>query len=103
MFLYIARGSAGEVRSMLLFTERLTRVTVAPNAGNLKSQVSDLKSAAESCSKQLRGWADSLQNSDIRGARHLNERTRQSYDQQQRTAAFLERVAAIRDNGIASR
>src|SRR5690349_22247204 len=60
-FLYIARGSAGEVRSMLQFTER------SPWASHLKSQISTLKSLAESCSRQLRGWADSLQNSDIKG------------------------------------
>ena len=99
MFLYIARGSAGEVRSMLLFTERMTRIASATNAGNLKSQISDLKSAAESCSRQLGAWAESLQNTDIRGPRYLDDRTRQSYDQQQRTAAFLEKLKAVRNNG----
>jgi four helix bundle protein len=64
-FLYIARGSAGEVRSMLCFIER--RETF----DNLKSQISDLKSTAESCSRQLRAWADHLQNSEIKGQRHL--------------------------------
>jgi four helix bundle protein len=46
---------------------------------HLKSQISDFKSIAESCSRQLRAWADHLQNSDIKGQRHLNERTRQHY------------------------
>ncbi len=36
-FLYIARGSAGEVRSMLLLFERMTQFS------NLKSQISNLK------------------------------------------------------------
>ncbi len=31
---------------------------------------------AESCSRQLRAWADALQNSAIAGQRHLNEQTR---------------------------
>jgi four helix bundle protein len=61
-FLYIARGSAGELRSMLLFLERLSAF------GNLKSEISDLRSQAESVSRQLRAWADSLQNTDIKGA-----------------------------------
>jgi len=74
MFIYIARGSAGEVRSMLCFIERRQGFI------NLKSQISDLKSIAESCSRQLRGWADHLQNSDIKGQRHLNEKTRQQYE-----------------------
>src|SRR5215475_14617748 len=34
-FLYIARGSAGEVRSMLLFAERMRRIQNAPNASDL--------------------------------------------------------------------
>ena len=32
---------------------------------------------AESCSRQLRAWADSLQNSDIQGQRHLNNKVRE--------------------------
>jgi four helix bundle protein len=50
-FLYIARGSAGEVRSMLCLLERLSCF------GHLKSPISDLKSLAESISRQLRAWA----------------------------------------------
>lgn len=72
-FLYIARGSAGEVRSMLCFLER------RKGFDHFKSQISNLKSTAESCSRQLRAWADHLQNSDIQGQRHLNEKTRRHY------------------------
>ena len=36
-FLYIARGSCGETRSMLLFTERFSE------AEHLKSQISDIR------------------------------------------------------------
>jgi len=64
-FLYISRGSAGETRSMLLFTERF------PEAAHLKSEISNLKALAESCSRQIRAWADNLQNTDIKGQRHL--------------------------------
>jgi hypothetical protein len=39
----------------------------------LRFEISDLKASAESCSRQLRAWADNLQNSDIRGQRHLND------------------------------
>lgn len=75
-FLYIARGSAGEVRSMLCFFER------RPALRDFKSQISDLKSVAESCSRQLGAWAQSLQNSDIAGPRHLNDQTRSNYQKQ---------------------
>src|SRR3972149_3710630 len=67
-FLYIARGSAGEVRSMLYFLEKLSAFS------DLKSEISNLKSEAENVSRQLRAWADSLQNSDIKGQRYLNEK-----------------------------
>ena len=69
-FLYIARGSAGEVRSMLCLLERL------PEFRDLKSQISNLKSQAEGISRQLRAWADSLQHSPIKGQRYLSEKTR---------------------------
>jgi len=81
-FLYIARGSCGEVRSMLLFTERFTE------AKHLQTKISNLKSLAESCSRQIRGWANSLQNSDIKGQRHLNERTRSIYQNKKRSEEF---------------
>jgi four helix bundle protein len=70
-FLYIARGSAGEVRSMLSLLERM------PLFVNLKSEISNLKSLAEVVSRQLRGWADSLQQSPIKGQRYLSQKTRQ--------------------------
>jgi four helix bundle protein len=77
MFLYIARGSAGEVRSMLLVGSR------RPYLSNFKSEISDLMKLAESCSRQLRAWADSLQNSEIKGQRHLNEATRVNFAKRQ--------------------
>jgi hypothetical protein len=48
-FLYIAPGSAGEVRSMLFVMERMAAF------GDLKSEISNLKSLAEQISRQLRG------------------------------------------------
>ncbi len=86
MFLYIARGSAGEVRSMLWFCERW------PQSAHLKSQISNLISLAESCSRQLRGWAGSLQDSDIKGQRHLNEQTRRTYDSKRQADAFMRQI-----------
>ena len=44
------------------------------------AEIAALGSLAESCSRQLRAWADSLQNSDIPGPRHLTEKTRASYE-----------------------
>jgi hypothetical protein len=59
---------------------------------NLKSQISDLIRAAVSCSRQIRAWADSLQNSEIKGQRHLNEQSRGAYNSEHRRLAFQQRV-----------
>jgi four helix bundle protein len=96
-FLYIARGSAGENRSMLHFCLRLLERpaprTLSPTAiSNLKSQISDLIPVAESCPRQIRAWADSLQNSDIKGPRHLNEQSRNEYDSERRRLSFQQRI-----------
>ena len=92
-FLYIARGSAGEVRSMLCLFERL------PAFVNLKSEISNLKSRAEAISRQLRGWANSLQNSEIRGQRYLNSRSRKQSNAAQEREEFLKELAEIRAKG----
>jgi four helix bundle protein len=81
-FLYIARGSAGEVRSVLCFTERL------PTFKDLKSEISNLKLEAEGISRQLRAWADSLQNSEIKGQRYLSEKERSSVKNKKEKAEF---------------
>lgn len=60
-FLYIARGSAGEVRSMRRVCER------CPDAAHLQPDLTQATALAESCSRQIRAWASSLQNSDIKG------------------------------------
>jgi len=89
-FLCIARGSAGEVRSMLCLLERMDHFA------HLKSEISNLKSLAESVSRQLRAWADSLQNSPITGPRHLTEQTKRGAEQKQRAEAFLQKLKAAR-------
>ena len=86
-FLYIARGSAGEVRSMLHFTDG------SPEAAHLKSEISNLKLLAESCSRQIRAWADHLQNSEIKGPRHLNDKTRAAFAEDKAAAAFRQELA----------
>jgi len=81
-FLYYARGSAGEVRSMLILCERMARFA------HLKSEISDLKCLAESTSRQLRAWAGQLQDSPIKGQRHLNQEVRDRREGQARRESF---------------
>jgi len=85
-FLYIARGSAGEVRSMLQLVQRL------PEFSASRQQAEDLAGECESISRQLRAWADSLQNSDIAGQKHLNDKSRTAYEQDRRAKQFMESI-----------
>jgi four helix bundle protein len=85
-FIYIARGSAGEVRSMLGLAHR------RPWAKQCSPEISDLKSIATNCARQLRGWADSLQNCEIKGQRHLDQASRERYEQKRRAIACQKRL-----------
>ena len=56
-----------------------------------------MKSLAESCSRQIRAWADQLQNSDIQGPRRLTEKSRHAWQADRRAEAFLQKLQDIRD------
>ena len=90
-FLYISRGSCGEVRSMLCLLERL------PVFKDLKFEISNLKSRAEGVSRQLRAWADSLQNSDVRGQRYLTNKTRGKSREAREREEFLKELEQIKN------
>ena len=89
-FIYIARGSAGEVRSMLCLFERL------PFLQELISEIKFLKKGAESCSRQLKAWAQSLQDSDFRGERHVNQKTKRVEQAARDREEFLKELSEIR-------
>jgi len=90
-FLYIARGSCGEVRSMLCLLEGLSGFE------NLKFEISNLKSRAEVVSRQLRAWADSLQNSEIRGQRYLTQKFQNRTKETKEREEFLKELEQIRN------
>ena len=90
-FIYISRGSAGETRSMYCLIERL------PEFGDFRSEISDLKSRAESISRQLRAWADSLQNTEIRGTRYLTDKSRRIDKHRREREEFLLELEQIRN------
>ena len=71
-FLAIARGSGGEVRSMMAVVK--DRPKLKPFIGRLQ----EIRALAESCARQLTGWTTSIENSSVKGKRHLNAQTRQS-------------------------
>lgn len=96
-FLYIARGSAGEVRSMLRVLEGWRTF------GDLKSQISDLRGRSERVSKQLYGWIENLKSSGISGQRHLDEKARASYSGKKDREEFLEELRRITESASEQR
>ena len=95
-FLYISRGSAGEVRSMICLLERI------PDFNELKPDLVSIKTKAESCSRQIKAWAQSLQDSDLKGERYVNEKTRHADQAAREREEFLKELAEIRSRGAAA-
>ena len=92
-FLYIARGSAGEMRSMLCLLERM------PAFGNLESEILNLKSSVESISRQLGAWIRTLRDSEMKGQRYVTEKTRRAAKARQEREEFLKKLEQIRKGG----
>src|SRR5438552_912104 len=88
-FIYISRCSAGETRSMYCLIERL------PEFRDFRFEFK-----AESISRQLRAWADSLQNTDIRGTRYLTDKSRRFEKQAREREEFLVELKQIRNRQV---
>ena len=89
-FLYIARGSAGESRSMLRLCEGLDRFS------NFRSEISNLIGMAVNISKQLHGWLDSLKNSDIKGVKFYTQKEKQRIVERKEFEDFDREMADFR-------
>jgi four helix bundle protein len=85
-FIYISRGSSGEVRSMLRLMERLAAFK------NHKSQIGKLVLVALSCSRQLKAWAESLQTSDAVGQRYYGAKDKAATDQAKRAKELKKKL-----------
>jgi four helix bundle protein len=68
----IARGSGGEVRSMLAV------VRARPKLRPVLRHLQEISELAESCARQLTAWASSLEGSAWQGKRHLTAAERAS-------------------------
>lgn len=95
-FLYISRGSAGEVRSMLCVLEHI------PAFRDLQFEILNLKSRAESISKQLGAWIRSLQDSELKGQRYVTEKTRRATEARRDREEFLKRLEQMRKGNCPS-
>ncbi len=64
-FLAIARGSAGEVRSMIAV------VSPRPSLDRFRRGLDQISGIADSCARQLTAWAGSIEDSPVQCKRHL--------------------------------
>ena len=64
-----ARGSAGEVRSMVAVVRR------RPALHDFSVELNTIKTLAESCSKQIGAWMMSIERSPVKGKRHRSPST----------------------------
>jgi four helix bundle protein len=64
-YLAIARGSAGEVRSMLALVQQRR------NLARLADRLLAIRQMAESCARQITAWITSIEKSPVKGKRHL--------------------------------
>lgn len=88
-FLYIARGSAGEVRSML---HLLGRIDAHESSS---SEIIACLHSAESVSRQLGRWVESIKDSGYRGTRSRTTQTREVESGHRRRDAFLAELQRI--------
>jgi hypothetical protein len=78
---------------MLCLLERL------PTFRELWTDTKTLKAKAESCSRQLKAWAQSLQDSEFKGERNVNIKTKRVSQAAREREEFLKELAEIRDQG----
>src|SRR5262245_13066415 len=81
-FLAIARGSAGEVRSMI------AAVKDRPKVRFIVGHLLEIRSLAESCSRQLKAWTSSVEDSPVQGKRHLTAYFREKREAFQKAQEF---------------
>ena len=89
-FLYYAKGSCGEVRSMLRFLSGLARP-------EMNADLAEILELALSTSRQLGLWVESAKNGSRKGPRSRNESTRKAQAQELRAAEFHDKLLAIQE------
>ena len=73
-----------------------------PDYTELKPDLVSIKTKAESCSRQIKAWAQSLQDSDLKGERYVTEKTRRADQAAREREEFLKELAEIRSRGAAA-
>jgi len=83
-FLAIARGSGGEVRSMMAV------VKDRPRLRSHLRHLQEIRALAESCARQLTAWSGSLESSPVQGKRHLAAPEREKRAMADKARSFRE-------------
>ena len=83
-FLAIARGSGGEVRSMMAV------VKDRPRLKSYLRHLKEIRALAESCARQLTAWTGSLEGSPVQGKRHLAAPERERREVAEKARSFRE-------------
>ena len=99
-FLYIARGSAGEVRSGCHFCIALLDDGVTCDVPDMKQLIARCIASCEAVSRQIRAWAQSLQDGDIRGHRYLTTQGKLQAAQESRAQDLLARAREAQRQAI---
>ncbi len=85
-FLYYARGSVGEVRSICHVIMKMKEFE------GHKSKITEIMDIAESIARQLAGWLKNLKETDMRGQRHFTEKDKKLKEQKERADAFVDKL-----------
>ena len=78
----IARGSSGEVRSLMAV------VKDRPQLKPLVRRLQEIRARAESCAQQLTAWTKSNDASPVQGKRHLTGEMKQRRDVEQKAQSY---------------
>ena len=81
-FIAIARGSSGEVRSMMAV------VKDRPKLKRYLSALQRIRTLAESCARQLTGWAGAVDKLPFKGRRHLPQEQRSQREAAQKARYY---------------
>lgn len=81
-FIAIAKGSASEVRSMMAVIQNRTKLQT------YSAEWNEIRKLAESCAKQLSAWMMAIENSPVKGKRHLTEEMQKKRNMEQSIKDF---------------
>ncbi len=81
-FLAIARGSAGEVRSMMAV------VNDRPKLRPVIRRLQEIRALAESCARQITAWTGSIESSPVQGKRHLTGEVKRQRETAEKARTF---------------